>query len=192
MNALRYFHIAINTIFVIYLSLAWILNSRLLIIFARTLKTNALSTNISLLVLILNSIFHIILIFVFTILISLEIAVLLSSLLCLHWAFWLYFNDQRFASVIERPAIVSKNPLHYPMVIIVAIISSVFAIICNINWPWIFGLVLMWFFYGFVCAEYAIHKRMNKMKCDRKMAKFAINSDMGRNLLLKSYKYPFP
>lgn len=192
MDILRCIHLIVNTIFVIYLSVAWGINTGLFSKLVRLFKIDLDRTFIF--ILIPHAIFHIILMAVLTMIGSIKLAILVSTFLFLHWSYWLYFNEQRFVSIIKRTAIVRKHPLHYPAFILGAVSSSICATLYNINWFWIFALIPTWFIYGFLCAEIAIHKRMKKMNCDRKMAKFAINTDLGRDhpIFNNPYKFPFP
>jgi len=175
---------------VIYLSVAWGINTGLFFKLVRLFKIDIDRTFVF--ILIPDAIFHIILMVVLTMLGSIKLAILVSTFLFLHWSYWLYFNEQRFTRIIDKTTIVRKHPLHYPALIFGAVSSSIYAILYNINWFWIFALIPTWFIYGFLCAKIAIHKRMKKLNCDREIAKSSINTDLGRNAIFGSYKYPFP
>jgi len=79
-----------------------------------------------------------------------------------------------------------------PFLVLVANVSTVVAIVLNMGWPSAFLIVPVWMLYGFACAELAIRSSMKSRGFDRSLAKFSINSDMGRRSLFRHDRFPFP
>lgn len=190
MRILSFIHIAINTIFAIWMAYMCLLNPILGLIVRRFRPLNIGLAHIYILVLLMM--LHIGVVLSLGIIISPMLAAISAGLLFLHWAYSTYYLSQRFASVMRRSRFVRDNPLHIQILVSLALISNVIIIIQYIGWYWIFALIPIWLLYGYCCSEIAIRSLMLEMQCDRKMAISAINSDMGRNFLLSPDKYPFP
>ena len=135
--------------------------------------------------------FHTVVIALIVTLYSVEVAVLLSSYLFLHWAYILYYRQQKFAW-LERPYSVSNNPIFYPACVLLANLSTSVAIVSYIGSIWVLGLIPLWLIYGYSCAELAIRRNMKRYKRDRKTAISSINYHARNGDLNIRSKYPFP
>jgi hypothetical protein len=129
--------------------------------------------------------------------ISINVAVLISSLFVLHCAYRCYYAYQKYASPIHRNGISINQPWLYPCCIIYGLIAFSLCILFNFMWLWMGLIIPLWLFYGFISAEIEIRRRMKEMNCNRNHAKSSINIDMGRHdfeslFFAKKEKYPFP
>ena len=182
-------HIIVNTFFAVILSSLYLSTSRLAMWIDKNFRSFGTS---SIIILIGSLICHVVLLVLIANDYDMEITVVASSLLFYGWAYLAYCDYQKYASVMDRPIIVSRNPLIYPSLAFLGFVSAFIAIKANVGLGEAFGLFVLWLVYGFIYAEMAIKKRMRRMKCDRRMATFAINNDRGKNLLFGGDKYPFP
>ena len=185
--------IIINCIFVVHLSTIWFMNIRAVMHILEKIRIKYLSSSDTIFdILALNIIFYVTSIVILSITISLNFSLFFISFMLFNWSILLYFLNQRFASLIDRSVGVSRKPFIFIKFIFISIILLGVALWHILSLKWILGIIPLWFVYGYMCAEISIKKRMRNMNCDRKMAIFAINSDLGRDFLFKGKKYPFP
>jgi len=132
--------------------------------------------------------------------VSIGAAVVVTSLAAFGWALMSYFLLQRFAGPIDRPLMVHRIPMFYPLAALGGFISSNLAIILFPGWRWVFLPIVLWLLLGFLCSEISIRRHMRSGSgCDRNLAIFMINEAQGRGF--RSFKdifkkntnrYPFP
>ncbi|MFH1613656.1 MAG: hypothetical protein ABIG61_01035 [Planctomycetota bacterium] len=130
--------------------------------------------------------------------ISITTALIVTSFVGYGWVLISYFILQRFAGRLDRPAMVYKHPMFYPLAAFGGFLSSTLAISFFAGWWLAFLPFVLWLMLGFLCAEVAIRRYMREGdKCDRDLAIFAVNDAQGRNndfatMIFKKNRYPFP
>lgn len=132
--------------------------------------------------------------------VSVGAAVVVTSLAAFGWALVSYFLFQRFADELDRPFIVHRAPMFYPLAAFGGFISSSLAVILFSGWRWVFLPTGLWLLLGFLCAEISIRREMRSGSgCDRDLAIFMINEAQGRGIhrfqdMFKRdrNRYPFP
>lgn len=167
--------------------------------FVAQMGSRSLLVRAPLTVLILSLLFHAGVAIGLAVGISLDIAIVLISLAGFIWSLSSYFLLQRFVGIrSDTISLVRGTPSFLPITSFVCFISSIIALWLIVSWYWAFALpVLIWFTLGFICAEIAIRHFINQARaagrdCDRCLAIFSINSNQGRENILRGERYPFP